>query len=393
MAEPRKLFTFEFVSLCFVSFFAFCNMAVFFSFYGYLARLGIPVEWRGLLLGLEPMSAFALRLAIIPLLHLGNAVRVMMLALVMLVAALCSYLWVLTIPGLVLLRVFHGAAFVLLVSASMSLLVHLIPRDRSAQGFGIMSVTVLVPYAVMPLVTDLLLPMLPSEAYLYAGVTVMALPALILLEVLRRRVAKQAAGIDGTLMMRPSLAELRQNLRQRPVVLLLGVNLLVYLAYATVFFFMKSFAIHVHLGQGGTFFIIATLVMIAVRVLSGPLFDRVDKVRMLQVFTFQLVLCFVSFGFIRSPTIYYLLAGYYGLCIGVTLPLLNAALFLASPEHLRGMNTNLALFTMDAAFFVSPCVGGMFLAAGFSFGTLFDLCGGLLALSLVLLIVLRQRMG
>ncbi len=169
MAEPRKLFTFEFVSLCFVSFFAFCNMAVFFSFYGYLARLGIPVEWRGLLLGLEPMSAFALRLAIIPLLHLGNAVRVMMLALVMLVAALCSYLWVLTIPGLILLRVFHGAAFVLLVSASMSLLVHLIPRDRSAQGFGIMSVTVLVPYAVMPLVTDLLLPMLPSEAYLYAG--------------------------------------------------------------------------------------------------------------------------------------------------------------------------------------------------------------------------------
>ncbi len=221
----------------------------------------------------------------------------------------------------------------------------------------------------------------------------MALPALILLEVLRRRVAKQAAGIDGTLMMRPSLAELRQNLRQRPVVLLLGVNLLVYLAYATVFFFMKSFAMHVHLGQGGTFFIIATLVMIAVRVLSGPLFDRVDKVRMLQVFTFQLVLCFVSFGFIRSPTIYYLLAGYYGLCIGVTLPLLNAALFLASPEHLRGLNTNLALFTMDAAFFVSPCVGGMFLAAGFSFGTLFDLCGGLLALSLVLLIVLRQRMG
>ena len=73
MAEPRQPFTFEFVCLCFVSFFAFCNMSVFYSFFSYLGHIGIPEKWRGFLLGLEPMTAFVLRLAIIPRLHLGNA--------------------------------------------------------------------------------------------------------------------------------------------------------------------------------------------------------------------------------------------------------------------------------------------------------------------------------
>jgi MFS family permease len=240
--------------------------------------------------------------------------------------------------------------------------------------------------------TDALLPMLPSEATIYAGVTVMALPGMVLLEIIRRRMRKRPASMDGTLMRRPSLEELRQNLQQTPVVLLLGVNLLVYLSYATVFFFMKSFAVPAQLGQGGMFFTIATVMMIGVRVLGGSLLDRVDKVRVLQVFAFLLILCFTLFGSVRSIEVYYFLAGYYGLCIGIIMPLLNATLFLISPEALRGLNTNLALFMMDAGFFLSPLMGGMFLAAGFSPSTLFNLCGGFLAMGLVLLTVLRRLM-
>ncbi len=37
MRENERLFTFEFVSLNVISFFAFCNMSVFYSFFGYLA--------------------------------------------------------------------------------------------------------------------------------------------------------------------------------------------------------------------------------------------------------------------------------------------------------------------------------------------------------------------
>ncbi len=390
-AEPQKLFSFEFVCLCFVSFFAFCNMSVFYSFFSYLGRIGIPPEWRGFLLGLEPMTAFALRLAIIPMLHLGNAAAAMLIALLMTMAALCSYTWAVTIPSLIVLRIFHGAAFVLLVSASMALAVHLIPRERSAQGFGILSITALVPYAVMPLITEALLPYVKNETAIYAGVTVLAVPGIILLGVLRQRVRVLLGEVHASLMRRPGLDELRRNLRHPGVALILAVNLLLYLSYATVFYFVKGYFQAVGAGNAGYFFTISTLVMIAVRVLGGALLDQVGKVKTMTWFALFLVLWFLAFSQARSTLAFTLLAAGYGLGIGIVLPLLNAAMFLASPAPLRGLNTNLCLFMMDAGFFLSPYAGGMLLAGGWSCATLFYICAGFLALAVCLLLALGKQ--
>lgn len=391
MAETGKLFTFEFVTLNFISFFAFCNMSVFYSFFDYLGRLGIPMEWRGVLLGLEPMSAFALRLAVIPVLHLGNAAKAISLALVMIAVALCSYTWAVTIPSLIVLRIFHGAAFVVLVSSIMALVVHLIPKEKSAQGFGIVGVTVLLPYAIVPLVTERLLRTTANEASIYAGVTVLAIPAMILLLVLRKRLRKVLAGASTTLMKRPALGELKQNIHNPGVLLMLAISFLIYLCYAAVFYFVKSFTASTNAGDPGTFFTIASAVMIAMRVFGGSLFDRGDKVKVIGVLTFLLIPCFLLLGWVRSPGAFYLLAGYYGFCIGFILPQLNAVMLIISPPHLSGLNVNLSLFMMDAGFFLAPYLGGVFLAAGGSFAALFTLCACLLGLGLVLLAALVRR--
>ena len=393
-AGAERLYTFEFLCLNLVSFFAFCNMAVFYSFYSYLERIGIPLEWRGLLLGLEPMAAFSLRLAVIPLLHLGNGAGVMLISLVMLVVALASYGWVATIPGLILLRIFHGAAFVLLVSSSMVLLVHYIPRERSGEGFGFVSVSVLIPYAVMPLVTEALLPRVGDEAQIYRGVTVLAVPAFAVLLILRKRLRSALpGGASSTLARRPTLDEIRLNLKEPPVLLILAVNLLLYFCYATVFFFMKDHCLKSGLTEVGRFFTIATLVMIALRLSGGFFFDRVNRVRVLNVIMLLLIPCFVLFGHIQSAPRLYFMAVAYGLCIGVILPLLNATLFVVSPPRLRGLNTNLALFMMDAGFFLSPYLGGVIPAAGGPVSSLFSICAGLLMLNVVFLMLLGRSCG
>lgn len=386
----RKLLTFEFISLNLVSFFAFCNMAVFYSFFNYLARIGIPVEWRGFLVGLEPMAAFLLRLAVIPLLHVGNAAGMMCISLAMVVVALCSYGWVVTIPGLALLRIFHGAAFVLLVSASMSLVVHFIPKEKSGQGFGLVSISVLIPYAVMPLVTEALLRYVGNEALIYRGVTLLAAPAFFLLFALRRRLNRILGDRAGTLTRRPTAKEIRQNLKESRVTLILMVNFLLYLSYASVFFFIKGYSLENGITDVGSFFTLSTLVMIALRLSGGGLFDRIDKLAALRTFMFLLIPCFVLFGHMQSNRMLYLMAGYYGVCIGFILPLLNASLFVVSPPHLRGLNTNLSLFMMDGAFFLSPYAGGAFIAAGYSFGALFNICSCLLVLNLIFLVVMGR---
>lgn len=365
-------------------------MSVFYSFFSYLGRIGIPEEWRGFLVGLEPMSAFALRLAIIPLVHMGNAVRVMLLALCMTVIALCSYTWAVTLPWLIVLRIFHGATFVLLVSASMALVVHLIPGEKSAQGFSVVSVSVLIPYAVMPLAIEALLPYVKNEASLYAGVTLLALPGFVLLCSLRKRIRDLIRNTRASLMRRPSMEELRQNLKHSAVILILAINLFLYLGYSTVFYFVKAYFKSIDTGDPGRFFTISTLIMIMIRVLGGTFFDRINKVRTLTLFTFLLIPWFFIFGHVRSPQAFDWLSVYYGLCIGIVLPLLNAVMFRVSPEQFRGLNTNLALFMMDTGFFLSPYAGGLLLAGGWSFGSLFNVCSGFLVPAVCLLLVLGR---
>ncbi|HOV85954.1 MAG TPA: MFS transporter [Syntrophobacteraceae bacterium] len=390
MEEPKRLYTFEFISLCFVSFFGFCNMSVFYSFFSYLGRIGIPEEWRGFLVGLEPMSAFALKLAIIPLLHMGNAARAMLIALLMTIVALCSYTLAVTVPALIILRIFHGAAFVLLVSAAMAFAAHLIPRERSAQGFGILSITATLPYAVMPLVTEALLPYVKNESTIYAGVSVLAVPGIIVLCVLRKRMGALFAGVHASLARRPSLDELRRNLKLPAVVLILAVSLILYFGNATLFFFVKGYFKEIGTANAGHFFTASTLVMIAVRALGGRLMDKADKVKTMAFFTFLLVPWFMAFGYLRSPMPFILLAACFGLCAGIVFPMLSSAMLQASPAQLRGLNTNLALFMMDTSFFLSPYAAGMLFAGGGSFEDLFHICSGLLALAVCLLVALGR---
>jgi len=389
MPHPRSLLSLEFILLSGISFFAFCNIAVFYGFYSYLGQIGIPAEWRGLLVGLEPFTAFVLRLLLIPLISVANATRVLLAGLLLLVMTLLSYQWALSVPSLILLRILHGATFVLLVSASITLMVQLIPEGRSAQGFSLFSLTTLLPYALMPPLAEWLLPQVTSAAQIYAGVSLLSIPAILLLLAGRRRLATVVAGMDRTLTQRPSRQELKEDLRRPEVPLLLLVNLGYYLAYSTVFYFMKGFAGQFRGVDVGLFFVLSTSTLILTRLLGSLVLDRFRKLPLLRISTLALALCLFALARTDSSAGLALVAILYGLCLGVGLPLLNAVLFMASPPALRGVNTNLALFMMDAGFFLSPWLGGAFLAAGAPIGGLF--AGGAVTLLLAFGLLLAVR--
>jgi len=389
--EPQKLWSSEFLALCVIIVAAFCNVSVFYSFYHYLGTIGIPVAWRGFLVGLEPMAAFALRLFILPWLHVQNALLVTTASLVMLIAVSCSYLWVLTVPAMIVLRIAHGAAFVLLTSAVIALTVNFIPSQKSGQGFSTLSVATMIPYAVIPPVSEAVLPLFRTEADIYAGVSIFSAAALILILILHGRIGRAIKSLDGVLLRRPTLAELRDNFRLRTVLLLLASILFVYLAHATFFYFLKDLSLGTGSGDVGVFFSICMLTMIAVRALGGLLFDRMNKPCLLKGVLVLLVACVVMVPLATSRLGFYLLAAVYGLCMGVILPLLNALLFSASPPPLRGLNTNLALFALDAGYFVTPYLGGALVAAGAGFDILFYAGAGYVMLALMLIAGLHRQ--
>jgi predicted MFS family arabinose efflux permease len=381
MNPSSKLFSFEFIALNLILVAAFCNVSVFYSFYHYLGVINIPVAWRGFLVGLEPMAAFALRLWVIPWIHLHNAFTLMTISLALLGITSCAYLWAVTIPALIVLRIIHGAVFVLLTASTIALIVHFIPKEKSGQGFSTVSVATTIPYAIIPSLTEALLPYVRSEADIYAGVSIFSLLALSMISVFSRRFRKTFENVEEALMRRPSIREIRENFRQRPVVLLLAAGLFVYLGHATVFYFIKDLSLQSGLGDVGIFFMVSMLAIIATRAFGGALFDRLDKRHLLETGIISVALCLILLSHAGSRTILCLIAGLYGLSVGVMLPMLNALLFMASPPPLRSLNTNITLFTLDAGYFIMPYFGGMLITFGAGVHILFYCSAGFMLLA------------
>ena len=389
-SPPRKLWSFEFLGLCLIIAVAFGNVSVFYSFYHYLGAIGVPIAWRGFLVGLEPMSAFVLRLFVLPWLNARNAFSVTMVSLILLIMASCAYQWVTTVPAMIVLRIFHGGIFVLLTSAVIALVVNFIPADKSGQGFSAISIATMIPYAVIPPLSEALLPYVRNEADIYAAVSIFSVVAIFLLTALRGRLGGALRSMDGVLLRRPTFSEIRENLRLRPVVILLAAIFLIYLAHATLFYFMKDLSLQIRTGDVGLFFTISMATMISVRALGAALFDRTNKLSTLQKALALLLACLILLPLAAFTAAYYLLAALYGLCIGVILPLLNAVLFSASPPPMRGLNTNMTLFAMDVAYCLVPYLGGMLITFGAGFDVLFYIAAGFVALSFALAMIIPQ---
>ncbi|MDO9631308.1 MAG: MFS transporter, partial [Humidesulfovibrio sp.] len=349
--DPPSIWTFEFMSLCAISVLAFCNIAIFYSFYSYLTELGIPPAWRGPLLALEPFTALLVRPFLGRFLTLGHSVRFMRVGLCIATAALLCYPFTTSILLLALVRVLHGLGFVILVGGLMGVLTALLPREKSAQGFGLFSVTILLPYALMPPFVELVLPYLPGHGAAYALAAPLMLPAFLLLRPLGRRTRALALTLHPSHLLKPSWTEVRQGLRDPSVFLLILANLFLVAGHSIVFFFMRDFAVLLGAGNPGMFFTYANAATITLRVTCGHLLDRVDKGRLLFFAFLELAVLVPLFGWAGIPLVLFSMAVLYGSGIALSMPLLNSSMLQVSPPNLRAYNANLMMVAVDAGFF------------------------------------------
>jgi predicted MFS family arabinose efflux permease len=248
----------------------------------------------------------------------------------------------------------------------------------------------MIPYAIITPLTEALLPHVRNAADLYAGISIFSVAAIALMMALRKRIGNTMSGMDGVLMRRLTAAEIRDNFKQHAVVILLAAMLFIYLAHATFFYFMKNLSLQTGVGNVGVFFTVSMATMIAARLFGVAVFDKMNKLRLIMIVLFLLTLCLMALPNARTLSLYYLLAVVYGGTMGIALPILNALIFSASTPALRGLNTNMTLFAMDAGYFITPYIGGMLITMGVSFGCLFYIAASYAALVLLLTIILQK---
>jgi MFS family permease len=375
-ADTRNtsLYSPEFIILSVIVFLAFCNISLFYGFNAYLEAIDIPPMWRGFLLGLEAGTALLVRPVISPLLTVNNGVRTLAMGLLVVMMALLGYSHAQGLWALSLVRITHGLGFVLLISAGITLLVEYIPAHRSGEGFGVFAVASLLPYAVIPPMVEYMLPSTGNESVIYGRFTLLFLPALLLLIPLRRSVNRLQASLPTRHGQRPTLAEIRTDLRSPGVARLLVVNLALFAATTVVFFYMKDRLLALGAGNPGLFFTIATVMTILVRLACGKLLDKVNRAKMLTLFLGVLALTLCLFGLVDWSAAILALAAVYGVCLGFIVPQVNASMFVISPPHLRGLNTNLLLSAMDGGYCLGPLLAGLLQAQGMGLSAMITLC-------------------
>jgi len=377
-AGSPRLVSFEFLSICAISVLAFCNIAIFYGFYSYLTELGIAPAWRGPLLALEPFTALLVRPFLGRYLTLKNSVTFMRVGMAIATASLVSYPFATTIPLLVVVRILHGMGFVTVVTGLMGTLMAFLPREKSAQGFGLFSITILVPYAIMPPFVEVLLPHLSSHGVAYALAAPLMLPAFFLLVPLGRRSRALVATLPASHLERPGWAEVRAAFRSLGVMLLVSANFCIVAAHAIVFFFMRDFATGLGAANPGAFFTCANAATIAVRVLGGRRLDELDKGRVLMFTAIGLGLLIPLFAFAGFSGVLLGMAVLYGIGMALTMPLVNACMFEISTPRLRVYNANLLMIAVDAGFFAGPFIGGAIMAANLGHAALFGVGGGIM---------------
>lgn len=149
-ALKDSLFNPGFVILTALFLFASSAVAAFFQLQPYLVSLRLDPAWIGFIIGADSVASFVIQPVCAPYLHPGNYRRWIVIGIAIMAAALISYAFAKGVVALVFIRIVQGAGFVTFLAATMAGIVTCIPQAKSGQGFGVLSLVRLAPYALVP---------------------------------------------------------------------------------------------------------------------------------------------------------------------------------------------------------------------------------------------------
>ncbi len=382
------LSTRKFFCLMAAAFLAYANISVFFGFYDHLRTLPVDPADYGILIGALAAVALLVRPVISPFFHAGNARSLLFLGTALAVASLAAYSLAGGFWSLLLIRLFHGISFAVVGTALMTLIVEVIPKNKSAQFFGYVAVVTLIPNTLVP-------PFLPFLGNLFGGFNgiLLAFAALTLLMFpLVWAVEGKGTGKDGR---KPSAGltgrEILDDLRDPQVLLLLFSMLMLYCGNALIFFFLDGYGKSIGIAYAGVFLTLSTVGEIGVRVAAGSFFDRMDKARLAIWTLVGLALCYFVLALVAGKWLFFALGLLFGLGWGIAMPVFNGMMFDMSKPRFRAFNINLGLQMFQAGFFLGPIIGAPLLAR-WGYGMIYQLCAvlSLLAAGLMLMKALSR---
>jgi MFS family permease len=354
----------EFLFLCSITFLSLCNTAVFFNLFSHLNTLGFSTQEAGLLIGLYPLTSMVLYGSASRYISTQNAYSCMIAGILITIFCGISYQFVSTLLSFVLVRCASGVGIFLIMSSCMTLLISVIPPQRSGVAFSLFSVSMLLPYSIMPGITEY------TELWFSTPTTMYMLAAFVLMPMLffagyrHFQTRKNGAEISPERISPPSPEALRRNLLRGPIFFILFLNGIYFFLFSSLFYFLKSYGSQLGITNPGYFFSIQMGIMVLLRLCCSRVVDIYVKEYLIL---FAFIVTGVGFGFLAagpSGLSFFLISGFFGVGMGLCIPPLNSLLYLHAPHQYRGYNANMMLLTMHFGSFCGPFVGSWFIESG-----------------------------
>jgi len=352
-----NLLTFEFLSLCFITFAAVCNVSVFYNFHLYLQGIGLSGKEAGFIIGLYSLSAMVLYVTASQFIRLNNSVFCMLAGILLVVGCGVAYLFTQQFWALVIVRIVNGMGMFLVMASCMVMLVAIIPQQKSGLAFSLYSVALLLPYSIMPAVSEVLLPLVDKPTTIYMLTACLLLPAVFLVMSLRTRVRNRFLDLERTRVGIPCRNAERKNLLRRPVVAILLVNGIYFIIFSSLFYLFEGFALAKGMRNPGYFFTTQMGVMIVIRLLGGRIFDKFSKVGLVVIAFVLTGAGFVLLRVMPNQTWLLPIAVLFGLGMGLCIPPLNSLMYLNTNPQFRGYNANMMMLVLHVGSFMGSFFG------------------------------------
>lgn len=339
----QSLYTKPFVLAAAANFLFFANLNAYTLLPLYIQQLGGREGQIGMIMAMYSVAAILCQLGVGPLVDRFGRKPFIVLAAVVVTAVSAAFFFSAQLTWrFYLLRFLQGLAAAAFTTSNLTLLADLAPASRRAEAVGIFGVSGLVTIALAPAVGESILrafgfPTLFAATLLLGAATL----AVCLAAAVPRPMAIEAPRALG--------AGFWQGFTQ---VVLSGFQF--GLANSVVFVFLPPFAGYVGLPRVGPFYVVYTLMAVAVRFLGGRLADRLERRQVILPSLVGLSVGVLLFSALRSTWMLVVIALINGTAHGFLYPAASAMAFDRAPRGARGrvlamFNTAILAGTMTGA--------------------------------------------
>ena len=387
----RPLFGRDFLVLCTITFLALCNTAVFFNFFPYLLSLGFSTQETGILIGLYPLTSMVMYAGVSRFITPKNACVTMVIGLLITACCGIAYQFSTSILPLALIRIASGMGLFFTMASCMTLFVAVIPPLQAGLAFSLYSVAMLLPYSIMPAITELTQSWFTNPATMYMLTALLLVPTALFAAVQNAKICSHKSADKETAGESPVNSGYRHNLLRGQVAGILFINASYFFLFSSLFYFLKGYGMEQGIDNPGYFFTIQMGIMVTMRLFGRRVFDLYSKEHLILS---ALIITGIGYGILAvgvSGPLFFAIAVLFGIGMGLCIPPLNALMYLNSEPQFQGYNANMMMLAMHFGSFAGPFGGSWLIATGgypaYCMGTI----GLILVASLVILSLMKWK--